>query len=133
MKKTLKKNSNKIIKSNFNKNRHYKKKVKLWRKLSQKIFGIVTENFNLWRKALRHNFIRHKLIYDGSVTICDGNCDGQKSVTIFCDGKFVTETVRHKNFVTEIVTDLFRQKKFVTEIVTENPSQFPEVELPLGR
>ena len=37
------------------------------------------ENFNLWRKlwrkALRHNFIRHKLI-----------CDGQKSVTIFCDG-----------------------------------------------
>ena len=74
---------------------HYKKIAQLWRKS----FGIVTEKFNLWRKlwgkALRHNFIRHKLI---------------------CDGKIPSP----KNFVTEIVTDFFRHKKNLWRKVHHN-------------
>ena len=77
---------------------HYQKIDQLWRKLWRKIFEIVTKKLNLWRKlwrkALRYNFIRHKLI-------CDGSTD--KSPSQF----FVTEILCHKNFV----TDFFRHKK----------------------
>jgi len=61
-----------------------------------------------------HNFIRHKLICDGSVTICDGNIPSQNFCDRNCDGLFPS------------------QKKSVTEIVTESPSQFPEEEWPWG-
>jgi len=94
-------------------------KLKLWRKL--------------WRKALRHNFARHKFVCDGSVTNCDGNCDGQNSVTIFCDGQVVTEEVRHKKGSDGICDRQFRHKKgIVTEIVTDRPSQVPSAEMLFG-